>query len=113
MLARLGDVRATIEALLPQLEEKHDRSRVDRAREHIVRRVKALIILLLAGMASRRYTRSKLPRQSAILPLMMRSLPAMLACDGLGRPVFHNEWQAAPHRILLAWIEGQCDGAGD
>jgi pyruvate dehydrogenase (quinone) len=30
----VGDVRATIEALLPRLEEKRDRSRLDEAREH-------------------------------------------------------------------------------
>jgi pyruvate dehydrogenase (quinone) len=33
-LGVVGDVRATIEGLLPRLEEKCDRTRLDEAREH-------------------------------------------------------------------------------
>src|ERR1700736_5714485 len=41
-LGVLGDVRATLEALLPRLEEKRDRSHLDQAREHYRKSRKSL-----------------------------------------------------------------------
>src|SRR5205807_9543415 len=80
----VGDVRATVEALLPRLKEKRDSIHLDQALEHYRKARKGLDESRLAGTASRLYIRSKSPKQSAILLTMMRSSPAMWGCPQSG-----------------------------
>jgi thiamine pyrophosphate-dependent acetolactate synthase large subunit-like protein len=77
----VGEVRATVEALL---RRSVTASTSIRRLNIIARRARASMILRPAGMASHRYTRSKLRRRSAIVLLMMRSLPVMWACRRFG-----------------------------
>ena len=70
-LGLVGDVRATLQALLPRLEPKRD----------------GWTISQRARGAKASFTRNRSPRRSAITPLKMRSSPAMSACRRSGRRV--------------------------
>ncbi len=113
-LAVVGDVRATIEALLPLLEQKRDRdaSRAStralcqspqRARRSGRRHAGQGVDPSAADRQGNQRTRRRRRR----FHLRCRSP------DGVGRTVSGYEWQTAAHRVLLARLDGQCDGPGD
>ena len=66
-----------------------------------------------ARPASASSTRSRSPRRSAIRRrgrrLHLRRRPA----DGVGRALSRDERQAAAARLVLAWLDGERDGAGN
>ena len=111
-LAVVGDVRATIEALLPLLEQKRDGTHLAQARQHYAQGAQG------ARRSGRRHSGQAADppaadRQGDQRPrrrgrgLHLRCRPA----DGVGRALSGDERQAAAHRVVLARLDGQRDGA--
>ncbi len=114
-LGVVGDVRATLEALLPLLEQKRDGTHLAQARQHYAKARKALDDLAVGTPGRRQADPSAADRQgdqrsrSRGRRLHLRRRPA----DGVGRALSRDERQAAAHRLVLARLDGQCDGAGE
>ena len=113
-LGLVGDVSATLDALLPMLEEKQDRRRLDQAVEHY-RKVRKGLDELAVGRPGRKLIHpqqvakalSDLGNDDAVV------LPRRRLADGVGRALPQDERQAPASRLVLAWFDGQRDGAGD
>ncbi len=111
-LGVVGDVKATLTALLPALEQKADGTHLTQARRALRQSAQG------ARRSGRRHTRQgadppaadrqgdQRPRRSR-RRLHLRCRPA----DGVGRALSGDERQAAAHRIILARFDGQRDGA--
>ena len=84
-LGIVGDVKATLGALLPLLEEKRDGAHLTQARQHYRRARKAWTTWPSAGRASGRSIRNRSPRRSATRRRPMRYSPAMSVCRRCGR----------------------------
>ncbi|MEJ1976691.1 MAG: hypothetical protein WDN49_11850 [Acetobacteraceae bacterium] len=85
-LGLVGDVRTTIEALLPLLEERTDRSYLDQAVKHYQKARKGLDDLAVASPASGRSIPSRSPRPSATMPPQTPCSPATSGCRRCGPP---------------------------
>jgi pyruvate dehydrogenase (quinone) len=83
-LAVVGDVRATIEALLPLLQQKWDGTHLAQAREHYTKARKALDDLAAGTPGKGLIHPSRSPRRSAITPQKTPSSPAMSDCRRCG-----------------------------
>jgi pyruvate dehydrogenase (quinone) len=113
-LGIVNDVRATLDALLPLLEEKGSRSHLDQATQHY-RKARKDLDALAAGSTGQRLIH---PQQIAKAISDQAAADAVFTCDvGLptvwGRALSDDERQATAHRIVLARFEGQRDGAVD
>jgi pyruvate dehydrogenase (quinone) len=113
-LGIVNDVRATLDALLPLLEEKGSRSHLDQATQHY-RKARKDLDALTAGSTGQRLIH---PQQIAKAISDQAAADAVFTCDvGLptvwGRALSDDERQATAHRIVLARFEGQRDGAVD
>ena len=113
-LAVVGDVRATIEALLPLLEQKRDETHLGQARTALCPGPKG------ARRSGRWYAGQGADPPPADRPGNQRTRRRRrrfhLRCRspyGMGRTVSGYEWQTAAHRVLLARLDGQRDGPGD
>ena len=101
-------------ALLPLLKQKRDDTHLAQAREHYAKARKALDELAV-GTPGKGPHPSAADRQGTQRPgrggrhLHLRRRPA----DGMGRALSRDERQAAADRLVLAWLDGQRDGAGD
>ena len=81
----VGDIAATIDALLPFLEERSDERFPQQAIVHNAKTRKGLDDLAKGTPRTRSSSiRSKSPRRSAIWRLRMRSSPAMSDCPPCG-----------------------------
>ena len=85
-LGVVGDVRATIESLLPLLEPKERGASLVQVQEHY-KKARAALDALTVGNPARvaGSTRSRSPRRSAITRRKTPSSPAMSACPRSGR----------------------------
>ena len=83
-LGVVGDVKATLTALLPLLKQKWDGSHLAQAREHYAKARKALDDSGRARQGADP-SRSRSPRRSATTPRRTPSSPAMSACRRYGR----------------------------
>jgi pyruvate dehydrogenase (quinone) len=83
-LAVVGDVRATVQALLPLLKQKWDGSHLAQAREHYAKARKALDDLAVGAPGKGLSIRSRWPKPSAITPRRTPYSPAMSACRRYG-----------------------------
>ncbi len=112
-LGVVGDVKATIAALLPLLKDKSDDAHLEQARQHYVKTRKAL-----DDLASGTGKRVVHPQQVAKAISDQASADAVFTCD-VGLPTvwaaryLAHERQAPPDRLVLARLDGQRDGAGD
>ncbi len=83
-LGVVGDVRATLEALVPLLNEKRDRTHLDQATRHYRKRARVSMSSRSASRAGDPSTRSRWPRRSATTPPPMPSSPATSVCRRYG-----------------------------
>ena len=83
-LGVVGDVKATIIALLPLLKEKSDDSHLAQARKHYAKARKSLDDWR-SERANGCCTRNRSPKPSVITPQPTLSSPAMSACRRCGR----------------------------
>ncbi len=72
----VGDVKATLQALAPQLETNQDRIHLDQCLEPIKKHAKGWMISPLVSRAKNRFTRNTLRRSSTSLPLRTLFFPA-------------------------------------
>ena len=86
-LGVVGDVRATLEALLPRLEEKRDRSHLDQAREHYRKSRKSLDDLAVGTPGRKPIHPQQVAKAISDLPPKTPSSPATLVCRRCGPPV--------------------------
>ena len=100
--------------LLPLLEENRDRRHLDQATEHYRKTRKSLDELAVGTPGKRPIHPQQIAKaisdhagRGCDLHLRRRS------ADGLGRALSGDERQAAAARVVLARLDGQCDGAGD
>jgi pyruvate dehydrogenase (quinone) len=108
----VGEVRATIESVLPLVKKTRERTHLDRATEP-------------QGAQGSRWARGQQARSQTDPPAAGRQgdqRPRVAGChlhlrcrssDGVGRALSGDERQAAADRIVLAWLDGQCDAACD
>jgi pyruvate dehydrogenase (quinone) len=113
-LGVVGDVRATLETLVPLIRDKRDRTHLDQATEHY-RKARGGLDALAVGKPGKRPIH---PQQVAKPISDHAAADAIFTCDvglptGVGRPLSGDERQAAAARIVLAWLDGQRDGADD
>ena len=114
-LGVVGDVRATIDgaAAAAQAEARRHASRAGAA--SIIAKARKELDDLAVGTPGKRLDPSAADRQGDQRPggrgcrLHLRCRPA----DGMGRALSGDERQAAADRLVLARLDGQCDGAGD
>ena len=113
-LGVVGDVRATIETVLPLIKEARDRTHLDRATEHYRKARKDLDGLAVSKPGRKpihpqQVAKAISDQASAGRHLYLRRRPA----DGVGGALSGDERQTAADRIVLAWLDGQCDAARD
>ncbi|MCS5949819.1 hypothetical protein LNO88_08910 [Klebsiella pneumoniae subsp. pneumoniae] len=82
-MALVGDIKSTLKALLPLLEEKTDRHFLDKALEHYRDARKGSTIWL--NPAIKPFTRNIWRSRSVILPMKMPFSPVMSAPRPSGR----------------------------
>jgi pyruvate dehydrogenase (quinone) len=112
-LGVVGDVRATVDMVLPLVKEKNERTHLDRATEHYRKARKDL-----DGLAVNKPGRKPIhPQQVAKAISDQASADAIFlrrrSADGVGGSLSRDERQTAADRIVLAWLDGQCDAACD
>ena len=112
-LGIVGDVKATITALLPLLKEKRDGSFLAQAREHYAKARKSLDELAVAKPGKRPLH----PQQIAKAISDQAAAGAIFTCD-VGLPTVWAARYLAMNgkrrlsRLVLARLNGQCDGSG-
>jgi pyruvate dehydrogenase (quinone) len=104
-LGLVGDVGSTIDSLLPLLNEKLERHHLDRAVEHYRKALKDFDELASWKPGDELIH----PQQVAKALSDQATEDAVFACD-VGPPDILRCWQAAPHRLVLAWPDGKRDG---
>ena len=106
----VGDVGATIGALLPLLQQKPT-DRIWRRRESITpRRARRSTIWPWARPASTSSIRNRSPGNQRPSGRRRRLHLRCRPADGLGRALPGHERQAAADRVVLARLDGQCAG---
>jgi pyruvate dehydrogenase (quinone) len=113
-LGVVGDVRATLSALLPLLKQKSDGTHLVQAQKHYTRSRKELDDLA-KGTPGKRLIH---PQQIAKAISDQAAQDAIFTCDvglptGVGCALSRDEWQTPAARLVLARLHGQCHGAGD
>ena len=108
-LGVVGDVRATIEALLPLLSRIGMATHLAQAREHYAKARKGLDDLAVGRPGKRLIHPQQIAKAISDHAadgrgLYLRCRPA----DGVGRALSGDERQAAARRLVLARLDGQC-----
>jgi thiamine pyrophosphate-dependent acetolactate synthase large subunit-like protein len=112
-LGVVGDVRATLQALLPLLDQKRDGTHLAQARQHYAKARMALDELAV-GTPGKRLIH---PQQIAKAISDHAAEDAVFTCD-VGLPTvwaaryLAMNGQAAAPRLVLARLDGERDGAG-
>ena len=113
-LGVVGDVKATLASLLPLLKAERSNTHLTQARAHYAKARKGLDELAAEVLRQRRHSptaghegdqRSRIRRRR----LHRRRRPA----DRMGGALSGHEREAAAHRVLHPWVDGECNGAGD
>ena len=113
-LGVVGDVKATVAALLPLLEQKRDGSHLAEARKHYAKARHGLDELAARHIGTRPNS-SPADREGGQRPCRSRCRLHLRcrAADRVGSALSRDERQAPAPRLVLARLDGQCDGTGD
>jgi Thiamine pyrophosphate enzyme, central domain len=95
----VGDVHATLDALVPLIKEKRDRGHLDQAVEHYRKARKGLDELAVGSPGKRLIHPPQVAKATANTPPQTPSSPAMSACRQCGPRASGDERQAAADRI--------------
>jgi len=111
-LGLIGDVKATLSALLPLLDEKSDDAHLTKFAGHY-QNVRQELSDLAVGHPGRKPMH---PQYVARIVDELAADDAIFSCDvgadRLGRSLSHYEWQATLDRLVQSRLDGQCDASG-
>jgi pyruvate dehydrogenase (quinone) len=109
-MALVGDIKSTLAALLPHLEEKTDRKFLDKALSTIATRVKGSTIW--RNRATKPFTRSIWRSRSAICRRRRHFTCDVGHANRLGGTLSENERQTPPAGLVQPRLDGQRHAAG-
>jgi pyruvate dehydrogenase (quinone) len=112
-LGVIGDIKATLTALLPLLNEKRDSLHLEQARQHYGKARKQLNDLVVGKAGGRVLHPQQVAKAISDQAAAERDLHLRCgSADGMGGTLSGNEWQAEAHWVFLAWVRRERHGSG-